>query len=184
VAVQAADELVCLPASGSPEKKSGDAAKDPLPALCLVARLHHVAAEPASLRHALGKSTSDVLNVDDVLLAAKQLGLKAKRSASSAERLNLVALPALARLTDGRWVVLAQCDNQRVLMQDPSSEGSRPTIQPLDVFAAQWSGELILVTSRASLAGDLAKFDFSWFVPSLVKYRRLFGEALVVSLFL
>jgi ATP-binding cassette, subfamily B, bacterial HlyB/CyaB len=158
--------------------------KDALPALCLIARLHHVAAEPASLRHALGKSASDELNVDDVLLAAGHLGLKAKRSASSAERLNLVPLPALARLSDGRWVVLAQCDNQRVLMQDPSSESSRPTIQPLGVFAASWSGELILVTSRASLAGDLAKFDFSWFVPALVKYRRLFGEALLVSLFL
>ena len=137
---------MCLPASGSPDKNSGNAAKDPLPALCLVARLHHVVAEPTSLRHALGKSTSDVLNVDDVLLAAKHLGLKAKRSASSAERLNLVPLPALSRLSDGRWAVLAQCDNQRVLMQDPSNEGSRPTIQPLDVFASQWSGELILLT--------------------------------------
>ena len=27
-------------------------------------------------------------------------------------------------------------------------------------------------------------FDFSWFIPSIVKYRRLFGEVLVVSLFL
>jgi ATP-binding cassette, subfamily B, bacterial HlyB/CyaB len=112
------------------------------------------------------------------------IGLKAKRSTSSAERLNFVPLPALARMSDGRWVVLAQCDNQRVLMQDPRSEGSRPTIQPLDVFAAQWSGELILVASRASLVGELAKFDFSWFVPALFKYRRLFGEALLVSLFL
>jgi ATP-binding cassette, subfamily B, bacterial HlyB/CyaB len=160
------------------------AAQDPLPALCLVARLHQVAAEPASLRHTLGKTASDQLSTDDLLLAAKHLGLKAKRSTSSIDRLNLVALPALAMLNDGRWVVLAQCDSQRVLMQDASSEGSRPTIEPLEVFAAQWTGEIILVTSRASLAGDLAKFDFSWFVPSLVKYRRLFGEALLVSLFL
>jgi ATP-binding cassette, subfamily B, bacterial HlyB/CyaB len=157
---------------------------DPLPALCLIARLHQVAAEPASLRHTLGRTASDRLGADDILLAAKHLGLKAKRSTSSVDRLALVALPALALLNDGRWVVLAQCDSQRVLMQDASAEGSRPTIEPLDVFASQWSGELILVTSRASLAGELAKFDFSWFVPSLVKYRRLFGEALLVSLFL
>jgi subfamily B ATP-binding cassette protein HlyB/CyaB len=157
---------------------------DPLPALCLTARLHHVASEPGSLRHALGWSASNALGTDELLLAAKHLGLKAKRSSSNAERLNLVPLPALALLRDGRWVVLAQCDGQRVLMQDASSEGSRPTIEPLDVFAARWTGEVILVASRASLAGDLAKFDFTWFVPSLVKYRRLFGEALVVSLFL
>lgn len=158
--------------------------RDPLAALCLVARLHHVAAEPDSLRHALGRSASDPLEVVDLLLAARHLGLKARRSTSSAERLHGTPLPALAHMRDGRWVVLAQCDGQRVLYQDSSAEGTRPTIEPLELFAAAWTGELVLIASRASLAGDLAKFDFSWFVPALVKYRRLFGEALMVSLFL
>ena len=57
-------------------------------------------------------------------------------------------------------------------------------IEPLTAFAEQWTGELILVASRASLAGELAKFDFSWFIPSLVKYRRLLGEVLLISFFL
>lgn len=163
---------------------AGAEAHDPLPALCLIARLHHVVGEPAALRHALGKAPSESIDTDDLLLAAKHLGLKAKRSKTDAARLNLVPLPALTRMQDGRWVVLAQCDGQRVLVQDAGVEGSRPIIEPLEVFAAQWTGELVLIASRASLAGELAKFDFSWFVPSLVKYRRLFGEALLVSLFL
>jgi hypothetical protein len=118
------------------------------------------------------------------LLAAAHLGLKAKRSRTDAERLPLTALPALALMHDGRVVVLAQCDGTRVLMQDPSAPASRPMIEPVEAFAEGWSGELILVTSRASLAGELARFDFSWLVPSLVRYRRLLGEVLVVSLFL
>ena len=95
-----------------------------------------------------------------------------------------------ALLTDDsgqpRVVVLAQCDGQRVLFQDPSGaiQGGRPVIEPMSVFVARWTGQLILITSRASLSGALARFDFSWFVPSLVKYRRLLGEVLVVSLFL
>ena len=161
---------------------------DPLPALCLVARLHQVSADPAALRHQLGKSPREAIGADDLLLAAKHLGLKAKPSQSSADRLSLVPLPALAYLNDGRCVVLAQCDGQRVLMQDagaqPGTSGSRPTIEPLEVFAAQWSGALILVASRASLAGELARFDFSWFIPSLVKHRKLLGEVLLISLFL
>ena len=56
-----------------------------------------------------------------------------------------------------------------------------PTIEPIDVFAQHCTGELILITSRASLAGDLAKFDFSWFIPALVKYRKLLGEVLLIS---
>ena len=155
-----------------------------LSALCVVARLHRIAAEPEALRHQLGLAPSAAPGTQDLLLAAKHLGLKAKLSSTTPERLKLAALPALALLNDGRVVVLAQCDGQRVLFQDMAAEGTRPTIEPLDVFAGQWTGRLVLIASRASLAGELAKFDFSWFIPSLVKYRRLLGEVLVVSLFL
>ena len=49
---------------------------------------------------------------------------------------------------------------------------------------ALWSGELILFASRASLAGELARFDFSWFIPAVVKYRKLLAEVLIVSVVL
>jgi len=163
---------------------------DALAALCLIARLHQVAADPAHLAHQLGWTPSHRPSLTDLLLAAKHIGLKAKLSRTAPDRLALSPLPALAVLRDEsgteRTVVLAQCDGQRVLFQDPSGavQGGRPVIEPLSVFASQWTGDLILITSRASLAGELAKFDFSWFIPSLVKYRKLFGEVLVVSLFL
>jgi len=174
-----------LPA-GQP-RNSGLAA---IHALCLIARLHHIAADPEQLAHQLGWPPSHTPAVSDLLLAAKHLGLRARLSRTGIERLKHSPLPALAlvKSNDGslKVVVLAQCDGRRVLFQDPSGtiQGGRPTIEPLEVFASQWSGELILITSRASLAGELAKFDFSWFIPSIVKYRRLLGEVLLVSLFL
>ena len=48
-------------------------------------------------------------------------------------------------------------------------------------LAEAWDGTLILFASRASLAGELAKFDFTWFIPAVVKYRKLLGEVLLVS---
>ena len=179
-------------ACAGPEASGPDASSPggSLAALCLIARLHHVAADPAHLAHQLGWASSHVPDTRDLLLAALKLGLKAKLTKSSLDRLTLVSLPALAIVSDGerldRVVVLAQCDGQRVLYQDPSGaiQAGRPAIEPVAAFAERWRGELILVTSRASLAGELAKFDFSWFIPSLVKYRALFGEVLVVSLFL
>ena len=158
----------------------------PLAALCAVARMHQVAADPASLAHQLGLSASDTLTTADLLRAAEHLGLKAKLSRTTPQRLGLTPLPALAlmRAADNalRLVILAQCDGQRVLLQDGAS--NRPTIEPLEVFTNQWSGELILISSRASVAGALAKFDFSWFIPALVKYRRLLGEVLLISFML
>jgi len=159
---------------------------DALTALCAIARFHQVAADPATLVHQLGLSSSDPLTTSDLLRAAQHLGLKAKLSRSTPDRLALTPLPALALMHSEdkrlRVVVLAQSDGQRVLFQDGSA--GRPTIEPVEVFASQWTGELILISSRASLAGELAKFDFSWFIPALVKYRKLLGEVLLISFML
>lgn len=161
-----------------------------LQAVCTLARLHHLAAEPNALRHELGLGEHAAVSRQDLLVAAKHVGLKAKISRSSPERLTMAPLPALALMRDGHTVVLAQCDGQRVLFMDPAAttgdgqQAARPTIEPLERFASEWTGELVLVTSRASLTGALSKFDFSWFVPSIVKHRKLLGEVLLVSLFL
>lgn len=159
-----------------------------LDALCAIARFHQVAADPASVAHHLGIRNSDSVGVDDILRAAKHLGLKAKRTSTTADRLPLNPLPALALVQKEGGatavVILAQCDGQRVLIQDMGTDAPRPTIEPLEVFTARWTGDLVLITSRASLAGDMARFDFSWFVPAIVKYRTLLGEVLGISLLL
>ncbi|EJY9039894.1 enterohemolysin T1SS ABC transporter permease/ATPase EhxB, partial [Escherichia coli] len=51
-------------------------------------------------------------------------------------------------------------------------------------FEKLYQGKVILVTSRATVVGELAKFDFSWFIPSVVKYRRILLEVLTVSAFI
>lgn len=148
----------------------------------MLARLHQVAGDPAQLRHALGRTPSEDITPSDLLQAAGLLGLRAKRVRSQPGRLALTPLPALALMADGSVALLAQCDGQRVLLQQFRADGQAlPAIEPLDAFVAHWSGQLILVTSRASLAGELARFDFSWFIPSLVRHRRLLAEVLLVS---
>jgi ATP-binding cassette, subfamily B, bacterial HlyB/CyaB len=170
------------------ENATSDNHASGLTALCSIARFHQVSADPANLAHQLGLASSDPMGVNELLRAAKHLGLQAKLSSTTIQRLTVTPLPALAmvRGEDGfvRAVVLAQCDGQRVLLQDPASGTPRPTIESLDTFASQWTGQLILLASRASLAGALAKFDFSWFIPALVKYRKLLGEVLLISFML
>lgn len=186
---------VCM--SASQETVSQDAAIAvslaqafaPLAALCAIARFHQVAADPATLAHQLGLCACDSLGTSDLLRAAKHVGLQAKLSRTTVDRLGLAPLPALALMHSEekglRTVVLAQSDGKRVLFQDLAQPGSAgPTIESTEVFASQWTGELILLASRASLAGALAKFDFTWFVPSLIKYRRLLGEVLLISFML
>ncbi|SDP92428.1 Peptidase C39 family protein, partial [Paracidovorax cattleyae] len=67
-----------------------------LQSLCLIARLHQVAGDPAALAHQLGLSPSEPVGVSDLLRAAQGLGLKARKVSCGVERLALTPLPALA----------------------------------------------------------------------------------------
>ena len=162
------------PAAGS----GGSEADTGLIGLVMLARLHNIAADADQLAHDFRESGRD-LTVPQILLAARQLGLKAKLVRTDLSRLPQTPLPALAADVDGRFFILARVDAEQVLIQDPRVE--RPQVLSSAEFTARWNGELILFTSRASLAGELAKFDFTWFIPAVVKYRKLLGEVLLVS---
>ena len=146
--------------------------------LVMLARFHAIAADPDQLAHA-HKESGKLFDTPAILLAAKELGLKAKAVRTTLDRLERTPLPVLGVALDGTYFILARAAEDQVLIQVPGE--TRPTVLSREEFALRWSGELILFTSRASLAGELAKFDFTWFTPAVVKYRRLLGEVLVVS---
>nr|WP_229410298.1 type I secretion system permease/ATPase [Massilia sp. YMA4] len=152
----------------------------------MMARLHGVAADPDQLAHEFAPP-GGTLATADLLLAARKLDLKAKAVRTDASRLDKTPLPAIAlgRDADGKpeYFILARVDSNehgtQVLIQSPTA--GRPQTLTLEQLRQRWEGELVLIASRASLAGELAKFDFTWFIPAIVKYRRLLGEVLVVS---
>jgi len=179
------------PTSGllaAPESVPGEAVTTKAPVdsglacLVMLARFHSIAVEPDQLVHEFC-SNGEFFSVSDILLAARKLGLSVKRATTRLDRLKTTPLPAVALDRNGRYFILARVDQQegatKVLIHDPVIE--RPEILSTEEFNARWSGDLILFTSRASLASDLAKFDFSWFVPAVVKYRKLLIEVLLVS---
>ena len=51
-------------------------------------------------------------------------------------------------------------------------------------FEAVWNGEIVLMTRRAGLTDLSRRFDITWFLGAIHKYRRLLGEVLVASFFL
>jgi ATP-binding cassette, subfamily B, bacterial HlyB/CyaB len=51
-------------------------------------------------------------------------------------------------------------------------------------FESQWSGRLLLMTRRANLSDLARRFDVTWFLQAMHKYRRLLAEVVVASFFL
>lgn len=151
--------------------------------LCLVnlARLHNLPADADHLRHAFGDS-GKLFSEREIILAGREIGLKVRGHESRWERLQKTALPAIAQHQDGHWVIIAACDEDKILVHDPLEK--RPLTLSRELFEKAWSGRLILVTRRASLSNLGGHFDFSWFVPAIIKYKKLLVEVLVASFFL
>src|SRR5262249_23302491 len=95
------------------------------------------------------------------------------------DKLCSTPFPAIAKLQDHRFVVLAKIDGDKALIQDPV-EG-RPIVVSREQFESNWAGELLLFAKRANLCHQALKFDFSCFIPAIVKYRKFLGEVFVAS---
>ncbi len=149
--------------------------------LLILARFYDLPADGSQLRHQFAQS-GQPLSDTELLRAAKHLGLKAGLIQTIWNKLEGVPLPAMAKRTDGRYVVLAKVEGEKALIQDPTE--ARPLVLSRAQFESVWTEELLLFTKRANLRLQDLKFDFTWFIPALVKYRTFLGEVLVASFFL
>ncbi|GBL60864.1 hypothetical protein PCLA_21f0074 [Pseudomonas citronellolis] len=162
-------------AAPNPEPPKADSG---LVCLVMLARFHQVAASPEQLAHEFTPPGA-AFGTPELLLAARKLGLKARSVKGKVGRLAHTPLPAMARSSDGNYFLIARVDQDKVLIQDPLVQ--RPEVISLEALDSRWSGELILVRSEVSQSADLSRFDFTWFIPAIVKYRKLLGEVLVAS---
>ena len=147
--------------------------------LVLLLRLHAVAAEEEQLSHRWGTRR---IGITEMLRSAKQFGLKARVVKTNWARLARTPLPAIAALNDGGFLVLGWAEGGEVLVQRASEP--RPVKLTRAEFEAVWNGRLVLMARRASLSDLSRRFDISWFLGSIQKYRRLLGEVLIASFFL
>ena len=119
----------------------------------------------------------------ELLQLAREFSFKARFVDTSWERLDKINLPAIAQSKDGTYFILGKCNQEKVLIQDPAT-GNKPQLLNKDEFLDKWNGRLLMMTCREFINGKNRKFDISWFIPAVVKYRKLFGEVILASFFL
>lgn len=173
-----------------------------LNALLTLASLHQISLNGFDILHKYAHGKSD-LALEDWLLAAKAVGLKAKLSYTPQNRLPMVNLPALIWRDDGCHAILARCQQNSTTYQDNNTNNNQNSTNQTNIsylvqytatgetrlldsqaFFEFYEGKLILVSSRAFVLGGLAKFDFTWFIPAIIKYRKLLLEVLFISVVL
>ncbi|HGV9342664.1 type I secretion system permease/ATPase [Enterobacter hormaechei] len=150
-------------------------------ALRIIAHFHGVALNIQDVKHAYECEGSGLSQVQ-WLLAAKEIGLKAKAVKKTYQQLEKLTLPALVWDDNGKHFILARIDKNKYLIHD--LELKKPVVLSEIEFIDRYTGIVILVTSRAAALGSLAKFDFTWFVPAIIKYRKILLEVITASIVL
>ncbi len=151
-----------------------------LAAVVMLLRFHEISADAEQINHRFGGGAT--FGVTEILRCASEFGLKARAVTTSWGRLAKTPLPAIAALRDGGFLVLAKMADDKLLVQNPLAP--RPQIMTRGELEAGWDGRILLLTRRRNL-GDLGRrFDLTWFIGAIHKYRGLLTEVLIASLFL
>jgi subfamily B ATP-binding cassette protein HlyB/CyaB len=146
-------------------------------ALAALLAMHMIAVDPAQLRHGLGHDRP--LTADDILLLAKrQVSVRCKAIMADREELMQLPLPALADGPEG-WFLIGRVTVDGAMIQRP---GGLVEAVKSDKLAEIWSGTLVLITTRDTPDQSARRFDIGWFIPQIFRYRRLFGEVLLITL--
>ena len=163
----------------SSERDNPIAVDQGLIVLTSLLRLHGIGVDPEQVRHSFGEIP---IGVSEMLRYAKQTGLKARVLKTTFVRLATTPLPGIAVLRDGGFLLLGKTGDGKVLVQSPLAP--RPQLMTQAEFEAVWDGRIVLVARRAGLVDLARRFDITWFLGAIVKYRGLLGEVFVASFFL
>jgi subfamily B ATP-binding cassette protein HlyB/CyaB len=150
-----------------------------LEALALLLRFHGIAVDKAQIKHQFGGAQ---VKIPEMLRCAKTMKLKARAVSADWAYLQKAQLPAIVECRNNDFVILGRISDQGALIHSPSV--GRPQTITREQLEAEWTGQIVLMARRASLSDLARRFDATWFLQAMHKYRRIFIEVLVASFFL
>lgn len=122
------------------------------------------------------------LSEEEFCKAAKKLHLKVtSQKVAFNEALALVP-PIVTRLRDERYVVLGNRNQEQVLVFYP--EEDKPMLVPFEKMEQEWAGMAYTFKKEFSFEELAHKFNFSWFMPVVLRYKRFLYEVIAASFFL
>ena len=150
-------------------------------ALAAVLKCHEKNVDPQSLEHEL--SGREAVELKDLVRVTKRLGMKARGVSVRPEQLIKAPLPFIGQGHNNEYFVIASVDpdKETVLVL---FAGQPPCSLSFAELWEQWGGDALWMTRRFNLSLSLERFGIRWFVPVIVKYRKVLGEVVAASFFL
>ena len=114
----------------------------------------------------------------NVVEAGEKLGLQLRRLQTSWSDLRQLSFPALLHWQQESWVVVYGVKGDRLIVGNPLNPSKTCESLPKSAVEAVWNGQLWQV----ELIQKQDKFNLSWFLPAVWRYRGLLLEVLLASL--
>lgn len=120
--------------------------------------------------------------IDNLVSLAKDYAFIAKKKKTTIKHIDENLLPAIAIDVNGNPFLILKKNNDNFLIFNILSMTSQ--IYQESELSTIYSGKLVLINHIEPILKNHKKFDFSWFIPLLVKYRNIFFEIFILSLFI
>jgi ATP-binding cassette, subfamily B, bacterial HlyB/CyaB len=169
----------------------GTVSRTALECFARIAGHHGIDLPVERLRHAYALDATPI-SLQLLLRMAKDAGLRARHARLDWGVLLRLdhALPVLARLSNGNWIVVIRAAQtadgvEVVSVFDPLAERPNEALTvDKDLFCSRWNGDAILVKpERLSHVGQ-TPFGLRWFVPELLRQWRLFADVAIAAILL
>jgi len=160
-----------------------------LECLVKIARHHGVDLAVDRLRHTYAVGDIPVSQTQ-LLRIAKESGFRARKTRLTWDELLRLrdAYPALIELANGNWIVVLAAGedttSEALLIFDPLAERPEPLLVGKGSFCLNWLGDAVLIKRNQSHSSTPRPFGFRWFVPELIRERRLFADVAVAAILL
>lgn len=146
-----------------------------------IAKFNNIVIDPKQIAHEYADSTGE-LNEVNLLRAIKSKGFKAKSVKIGIDSLDPRTFPIILKDKEGEYFVLAGISQERYL----AIIQGYTEIQSFskEEFIQLYSGKAIFVTHKGISEASNEKFNIKWFIPALWKYKHIFKDVIIASLFI
>lgn len=147
-----------------------------LECLGIIAQFHGLSFNKDKVKHAYGKFS--FYDDRDLIILAKNLGLKSKKCVLIYDDLAKMILPAIVKLKDDSYVILAKVDEEKSLILNPQKDS--PEVFKKEDFEMLYSGTVFLFAKK-SFDKKSTAFGMKWFLPDIIRYKKPLFHVLLAA---
>ena len=126
--------------------------------------------------------TDDKLSWEQLTKIIRKKHLRCELIHPSQDELRELPLPLMARMVNGKYVVVITINDECVYLIDPAAP--KPLALPHKKFVEAWTGEVMTFSATYNWNYFKKKYNLPWFMHVMQHYKRFFGEVLMAAFFL